>query len=190
MAKAKSLYVCSACGAQSYKWQGKCTNCDSWNTLELQEEPARKSQDRGFSLRSSSPPTPISEVSSQQEERYQTGIAELDRVLGGGVVPGSLTLLAGEPGVGKSTLLLQMAKEFSEKWGKVLYISGEESLQQIKMRAKRIGAANNSIYLLSENNVDSMIRAIEDIDPAIVIVDSIQTLMFPSRNRHQELSPR
>ncbi|HOA91808.1 MAG: DNA repair protein RadA [Bacillota bacterium] len=181
MAKAKSLYVCSACGAQSYKWQGKCTNCDSWNTLELQEEPARKSQDRGFSLRSSSPPTPISEVSSQQEERYQTGIAELDRVLGGGVVPGSLTLLAGEPGVGKSTLLLQMAKEFSEKWGKVLYISGEESLQQIKMRAKRIGAANNSIYLLSENNVDSMIRAIEDIDPAIVIVDSIQTAYVPEQ---------
>ncbi|MFY9451520.1 MAG: DNA repair protein RadA, partial [Bacillota bacterium] len=180
MAKAKSLYVCSACGAQSYKWQGKCTNCDSWNTLELQEA-ARKSQDRGFSLRSSSPPTPISEVSSQQEERYQTGIAELDRVLGGGVVPGSLTLLAGEPGVGKSTLLLQMAKEFSEKWGKVLYISGEESLQQIKMRAKRIGAANNSIYLLSENNVDSMIRAIEDIDPAIVIVDSIQTAYVPEQ---------
>ncbi|MDD4263895.1 MAG: ATPase domain-containing protein, partial [Firmicutes bacterium] len=123
MAKAKSIYVCLNCGAQTYKWQGKCTNCNEWNTLELQEE-AVNDHSKGFNLAKASPPVLITEVSSQQEERYETGIVELDRVLGGGVVPGSLTLLAGEPGVGKSTLLLQLAKEFSEKWGKVLYISG------------------------------------------------------------------
>lgn len=181
MAKAKSIYVCLNCGAQTYKWQGKCTNCNEWNTLELQEE-AVNDHSKGFNLAKASPPVLITEVSSQQEERYETGIVELDRVLGGGVVPGSLTLLAGEPGVGKSTLLLQLAKEFSEKWGKVLYISGEESLHQIKMRAKRLGALNGNIYLLSENNVESMMGAIQEIEPSIVIVDSIQTAVVSSQD--------
>ncbi len=177
MAKIKTLYVCQNCGAQSPKWQGKCNACGSWNTLEMKEE---RKEPVGFSLGQSSPPIPIIDVAAEKEDRYLTGLGELDRVLGGGIVPGSLILLAGEPGVGKSTLLLQLSKEFSERWGKVLYVSGEESLQQIKMRAKRLGALSPQIYLLAENNILNMKQAIDELDPSLVIVDSIQTAYMPS----------
>lgn len=180
MAKQKIVYICQSCGAQSLKWQGKCTSCDSWNTLEMREEIVQSPSSKGFVLGQTSPPIKIVDIASEKEERYVTGIGELDRVLGGGVVPGSLTLIAGEPGVGKSTLLLQLAKEFAVKWGKVLYISGEESLSQIKLRANRLGALSNQIYLLAENNVYNMVNAIEDSEPAVVIVDSIQTAYMPT----------
>mgnify|MGYP001206600139 CR=1 FL=1 len=184
MAKVKTVYVCQECGAQSPKWQGKCNSCGAWNTYEVQEEVKTPS---GFVLgqNTNTPPVAIVDVVAQQEDRYETGISELDRVLGGGIVPGSMVLLAGEPGVGKSTLLLQLAKEFSERWGKVLYISGEESLQQIRLRASRLSALNPQIYLLAENNVLNMIAAIDDLDPSIVIVDSIQTAYMP----HLEAAP-
>ncbi|HHY19947.1 MAG TPA: DNA repair protein RadA [Firmicutes bacterium] len=184
MAKVKTVYVCQECGAQSPKWQGKCNSCGAWNTYEVKEEVKTPS---GFVLgqNTNTPPVAIVDVVAQQEDRYETGISELDRVLGGGIVPGSMVLLAGEPGVGKSTLLLQLAKEFSERWGKVLYISGEESLQQIRLRASRLSALNPQIYLLAENNVLNMIAAIDDLDPSIVIVDSIQTAYMP----HLEAAP-
>lgn len=177
MAKQKTIYICQSCGAQSLKWQGKCNSCGAWNTMEMKEETVTP---KGFVLGQSSPPVAIVDIVAEKEDRYQTGIGEMDRVLGGGVVPGSLTLIAGEPGVGKSTLLLQLAKEFALKWGKVLYISGEESLQQIKIRAKRLGALNPQIYLLAENNILHMIEAINNLEPVIVIVDSIQTAYLPT----------
>lgn len=174
MAKLKTAYFCQNCGAQASKWIGKCPSCNEWNTYV--EEVIQK--ENGIASSSTkqraSKPVLISEIEENKEIRFRTPDQEINRVLGGGIVPGSLQLFGGEPGIGKSTLLLQLALNWSGV--KVLYISGEESEQQIKMRANRIGIKNKKCYLLSETSVQTIIQHLVKIEPDLVIVDSIQTL--------------
>lgn len=177
MAKASTVYFCQNCGAQSPKWIGRCPSCGEWNTYA--EEIVKKESGRESSLgeirsRRKVAPVPIDKVTAGKERRINTGTAELNRVLGGGMVPGSLVLIGGEPGIGKSTLMLQVALRF-EKY-KILYVSGEESEQQIKMRADRIGTANPSCLLLTETNTQNIFRYLEEEAPDILVIDSIQTL--------------
>lgn len=179
MAKTKTTFFCQNCGAQFSKWQGQCTSCKEWNTIaeeiiQKAEKVSWKTQDSSTSERSrSAKPQRISEISTQAEARLNTKNNELNRVLGGGLVPGSLTLLGGEPGIGKSTLMLQIALQLPYK---TLYISGEESVQQIKMRAERIQPISENCYILTETKTQNIFKAIADLEPDIVVVDSIQTL--------------
>lgn len=179
MAKGKSVtaYFCQNCGYESSKWMGQCPGCREWNTMteELVDKKAldktRLSQEAKEALR----PVSLSQIESRQEERISTGFGELDRVLGGGVVPGSLVLVGGDPGIGKSTLLLQVCQKLSQEH-EVLYISGEESLHQIKMRAERIGTFTKRLTLLCETNLDLIAGVMERHRPQAVIIDSIQTM--------------
>lgn len=177
MAKTKNIFVCMECGYESPKWMGKCPNCGGWNTLveEIKtQEPARLSN-----ISSSSEPRSILVIKSSEHERLDTGISELNRVLGGGLVKGSLTLISGAPGIGKSTLLLQVASSIAEKYGRVLYVSGEESEEQIKMRADRLKAISPELYIVSETNMETIEAHIDAVNPIFVIMDSIQTLFKP-----------
>lgn len=177
MAKAKNTaFFCSACGHESAKWMGQCPACHAWNTMV--EEPVVKKSAvvHEKRLRSSTAPATLEDISTAEEERVSAGMKELDRVLGGGIVAGSLILVGGDPGIGKSTLLLQVCQYTASHGSKVLYISGEESLRQIKMRANRLGEFSGSLYFLSETNLDHMSATIEELHPDIVIVDSIQTM--------------
>ena len=177
MAKVKTAFFCSSCGTQYPKWMGQCTACKQWNTIV--EEVIQKEEKVAWQTRSSgtgkraSQPLLIQEIDSAREIRMNTSDNELNRVLGGGIVPGSMILLGGEPGIGKSTLLLQLSLKLPYK---VLYVSGEESQKQIKMRAERINPNNNSCYILTETNTQNIFKQIENITPDIVIIDSIQTL--------------
>lgn len=178
MAKVKTAFFCSSCGAQYPKWMGQCTACRQWNTLV--EEIIQKEEKVAWQTKSTlgvakrgARPLLINEIDSTQEVRMNTGDQELNRVLGGGIVPGSMILLGGEPGIGKSTLLLQLSLQLPCK---VLYVSGEESQKQIKMRAERINPSNNSCYILTETNTQNIFKQVEEIEPDIVIIDSIQTL--------------
>jgi len=176
MAKVKTAFYCQNCGTQYSKWQGQCNACKQWNTiveeLIVKEDkpswnasaPAAKKADK---------PLRITEIDSTSEHRLDTGDGELNRVLGGGLVPGSLTLLGGEPGIGKSTLLLQISLKLPYR---TLYVSGEESQKQIKMRAERITAAADNCYILTETKTQNIFKQIEALDPEVVIIDSIQTL--------------
>lgn len=174
MSKTKTAYFCSNCGAQSAKWNGQCTSCGAWNTLT--EEVIQKSPQKGFSSSNthSAKPQLLSSITYDNNYRIDMHNGELNRVLGGGLVPGSLILLGGEPGIGKSTLLLQVALQLSEVT--ILYISGEESSQQLKIRADRIGAQNDHLYILTETVIQNILPYIEEIQPGIIIVDSIQTI--------------
>ncbi|TCD03285.1 DNA repair protein RadA [Pedobacter psychroterrae] len=179
MAKSKSAYFCQSCGYESAKWLGKCPSCNEWNTFV--EEIIEKSNAKVPSWKTSSgsqrlsKPTRVDNIQSIKEERLLTGDQELDRVLGGGLVAGSVILIGGEPGIGKSTLMLQLALNISGK--KILYISGEESEQQIKMRAERITAVPTAeCYILTETSTQNIFKQIETLEPHIVVVDSIQTL--------------
>ncbi len=174
MSKTKTAYFCSNCGAQSAKWNGQCTACGSWNTLT--EEVIQKSSPKGFpnSTIQGAKPQLLSSITCDNNFRIDMHNGELNRVLGGGLVPGSLILLGGEPGIGKSTLLLQVALQLSETT--ILYISGEESSQQLKIRADRIGTQNDQLYILSETVIQNILPHIEEIQPGIIIVDSIQTI--------------
>lgn len=177
MAKTKNIFVCMECGYESPKWMGKCPNCGGWNTLveEIKtQEPARLPN-----ISSSSEPRSILVIKSSEHERLDTGISELNRVLGGGLVKGSLTLISGAPGIGKSTLLLQVASSIAEKYGRVLYVSGEESEEQIKMRADRLKAISPELYIVSETNMETIEAHIDAVNPIFVIMDSIQTLFKP-----------
>lgn len=177
MAKAKNTaFFCSECGYESAKWMGQCPACHAWNTMV--EEPTAKKGSTVHVKRLSSrtAPATLADISVAEEDRVSAGMGELDRVLGGGIVAGSLILVGGDPGIGKSTLLLQVCRYTSAQGSKVLYISGEESLRQIKMRANRLGEFTGSLYFLSETNLDRMSETIEDLHPDIVIVDSIQTM--------------
>ena len=177
MAKAKNTaFFCSECGYESAKWMGQCPACHAWNTMV--EEPTAKKGPAVHVKRLSSrtAPATLAEISVAEEDRVSAGMGELDRVLGGGIVAGSLILVGGDPGIGKSTLLLQVCRYTAANGSKVLYISGEESLRQIKMRANRLGEFTGSLYFLSETNLDRMSETIEDLHPDIVIVDSIQTM--------------
>lgn len=175
MSKIKTAFVCQSCGFSTPKWMGKCSSCGAWNSFV--EEIQQKSSDRSMLLRSSaqsSRPQKLEEVRTESSERISTHDAELDRVLGGGMVPGSVILLGGEPGIGKSTLLLQTVLKLQGK--KILYISGEESEAQIKLRAERTPYRNSDCYVLTETNLEQIIQQIEALQPEVVIADSIQTL--------------
>jgi len=176
MTKLKTTFFCQNCGSQFSKWQGQCTACKEWNTIA--EEVIQKAEKVGWKTSKSpskrvSKSQRVSEISSTTEARLNTKNTELNRVLGGGIVPGSLTLLGGEPGIGKSTLMLQVALQLPYK---TLYVSGEESAQQIKMRAERIFPNSSTCYILTETNTQNIFKQIADIIPDIVIIDSIQTL--------------
>ncbi|MDQ3474190.1 MAG: AAA family ATPase, partial [Acidobacteriota bacterium] len=181
MAKAPTtVYVCQSCGNQSRKWLGKCPDCGSWNSFV--EERARVAAKKegaamrgGFQMREVKP-VAYSEIESQDDARVSSGIAEFDRVLGGGVVPGSLVLIGGDPGIGKSTLLAQAADKLSGQGLTVLYVSGEESERQIKMRGERLGLEAANLFLLPETNLENIFGEIERMRPDIIIVDSIQTV--------------
>ena len=185
MAKTKTIFYCTNCGNESLKWQGRCSACGSWNTMEEHIEKASvPGRPKTSSSVISRPVQKLCELSSCDEIRFSTGMGELDRVLGGGAVAGSLVLVGGAPGIGKSTLLLQICNSLCEGRS-VLYISGEESERQIKMRSTRLGVAPDSLYVLSETRLSSITDAIEEIKPDILIVDSIQTLY----NENNESSP-
>jgi len=175
MAKTKTAYFCSNCGAQSAKWNGQCSSCGAWNTLseEVVQKPSLSTFSSTVNTRSAKPEL-LSAIETDLNFRIDLKNQELNRVLGGGLVPGSLILLGGEPGIGKSTLLLQVALQLSEVT--VLYISGEESSQQLKIRADRIGAKNNKLYILTETVIQNIIPFINEIQPGIIIIDSIQTI--------------
>ncbi len=171
MGKNKIRYVCTECGHISLKWMGRCPGCGVWNTLseEVIANTTRRTEPQSRAK-------PLSAVAEEGLRRYSSGFDELDRVLGGGIVPGSLVLIGGDPGIGKSTLLLQTAGFIALQGGRVLYLSGEESSYQIKMRASRLGIRSDSIYLLNEQNLDCLPPHLEEIKPSMVIVDSIQTV--------------
>ena len=181
--KIQSAFFCQSCGTQSPKWLGKCPQCNKWNTFA--EEIINKGNDLkgGFKSRKINSPTLISKIDYSNEKRIVTNDKELNRVLGGGIVPGALMLLGGEPGIGKSTLLLQFA--LSSKSKKILYISGEESEKQIKMRAERINKNSENCYILTETSTQNIFHQIEKLQPDILVVDSIQTL----HTAHIESSP-
>lgn len=183
MAKGKNtIFFCQQCGYESAKWMGQCPACKEWNTF-VEEPAASKTPGRTAAQTSAAKasaaaaePVALSGVEMSSQSRFTTGIGELDRVLGGGIVPGSLVLVGGDPGIGKSTLLLQVCRNLAEARRKVLYISGEESLQQIKLRARRIGEFSDSLRLLCETNLDVIGPVLQKEQPQIVIIDSIQTM--------------
>lgn len=177
MPKNKTTFVCQECGYESLKWMGKCPGCGTWNSFV--EELTKQNKNSTF-LDKNSESKCIVNIKSGEHERYNTGIKELNRVLGGGLVRGSLTLISGSPGIGKSTLLLQSANNIAEKYGKVLYVSGEESEEQIKMRSDRLKVASNNLFVLSEINMEVILNQIEQLQPMFVIIDSIQTIFKPS----------
>lgn len=177
MAKMKSMYVCSECGYESVKWYGKCPGCGEWNTFA---EEIRETSKAGLPTvqkraGSSAMPVKITEISTEDEERYYTGSKELDRVLGGGIVKGSLVLLGGDPGIGKSTILLQVCSHLG-KVLKILYISGEESKRQIKLRASRLGVNCENLFVMTETDVEIVADRIQTEKPDLVMIDSIQTM--------------
>ncbi|MEQ8237482.1 MAG: DNA repair protein RadA, partial [Syntrophomonadaceae bacterium] len=176
MAKNTTRFVCKDCGYEAPKWLGRCPGCGLWNTL-LEESVSTRAADR------SGPRIPalsLADIPEAPSYRFPSGIGELDRVLGGGIVPGSLILLGGDPGIGKSTLLLQVADLIASPHKKVLYLSGEESAGQIRLRASRLGIDNPAIYFLTEQNIERLDEYLQDIDPGLVIIDSIQTVYAAS----------
>lgn len=175
MAKVKTVFVCQNCGVQTPKWQGRCSDCGSWGSfVEEQQFPAVYSGKRG--KKEVSLPVPISEVSFQKEERILTSYDELNRVLGGGIVRGEAVLVGGDPGIGKSTLLMQLLADLSKKGLKTLYITGEESVKQIKLRAERIGIYSKNLLVLAEVNCEQIESSVEREKPEVFVIDSIQTL--------------
>lgn len=178
--KAKSVFYCTECGNESAKWSGRCLACGAWNTVvEAPTESKTKSAaGRAVSTISRSKPVLISELDNEEEIRFSTGISELDRVLGGGAVRGSMVLIGGEPGIGKSTLLLQMCGLLGGD-EKILYVSGEESQRQIKLRAKRMGVDSSGIYVLSETDIDEIAQVCREMEPDVLIIDSVQTMYNP-----------
>ncbi len=193
MAKTETIFYCKSCGNESPRWLGKCPGCDQWNTYEEASAltKAGKADNGGANLSNSVSsalfskdqvnPEPITKLTFNEEDRLSTGIGELDRVLGGGIVPGSVVLLSGDPGIGKSTLALQIAHELSAGDGenkgiKVLYASGEESAKQIRLRSERLGTLNENLYVFPENNLNKITLAVEKERPEFLVIDSIQTV--------------
>ncbi len=174
----KTIYVCQQCGYQSPKWLGKCPDCGEWNSLveEVEAGTSQPSHRWPQRLGGTSPPQSYAEITNQQDIRQTTGIAEFDRVLGGGLVPGSVVLIGGDPGIGKSTLMLQVSAELERRCGKILYVSGEESQQQIKMRGQRLGITPTHLYILTETHVEHILSVVEKLNPYALIIDSIQTV--------------
>ncbi len=183
MAKIKSVYICSECGYESPKWYGKCPSCGEWNTMNEEIKDTSKSsptvKSRSFS--SYAKPYSITEISTDDEHRYDTGCKELNRVLGGGIVKGSLILLGGDPGIGKSTVLMQIC-QFMGNSLKILYVSGEESKRQLKLRANRLGVNSPNLYVMTETDVEVVCEQIKNVKPDLVMVDSIQTMNLTELN--------
>ncbi len=182
MAKAKTSFVCSSCGYETGRWLGKCPECESWNTLQetaLQPELAVSAKKRVQMPGTGATSQDIQDIPDDGMMRISSGIDELDRVLGGGIVPGSLTLVGGDPGIGKSTLLLQVSANLAANGQRLLYVSGEESPRQIKMRARRLGVTSRGLIVLSENDMDNVMERFTSIAPDFMIVDSIQTMYRP-----------
>ena len=179
MAKQKTIFVCQNCGYKAPKWLGRCPDCNAWNSFveELAEIGHRDTERRQSAL---DKPQRIDTVTTDTEARHKTGLREFDRTLGGGVVPGSLVLIGGDPGIGKSTLILQIAQRLAQHRLKTLYISGEESVQQIKMRANRLSANSPELYLLTGTCLEDVIERLEDLAPRLVVIDSIQTIFTES----------
>ncbi len=176
MGKSKTSFICQSCGYDSPKWVGKCPGCDQWNSMEEELVLAKKDFKRSTTTEGKTKPQSIKNVKSGAYERYNTEITELNRVLGGGLVRGALTLISGEPGIGKSTLILQTGSNIARKYGAVLYVSGEESEEQIKMRAERLDAQADDLFIVSETNVEIIEGYINEMLPVFVIIDSVQTL--------------
>lgn len=174
----KTIYQCTQCGYESRKWLGRCPDCGEWNTLQEQvvEQPPAHSKKAGAAVAPGAAPVPLPEVPMEDFERASTGIGELDRVLGGGIVQGSLILIGGEPGIGKSTLLLQAADHLAGSGHHVLYVTGEESTRQVALRAARLGAGAARLYLLAETCVERILHQAETTHPEFIIVDSVQTM--------------
>jgi DNA repair protein RadA/Sms len=179
MAKTKTAFICQNCGSNFPKWMGKCSSCGEWNTLveEVIYKESTSGLRRNYSDQVSRKPVPITQVSSETADRILLPDQELSRVLGGGLVPGSVTLIGGDPGIGKSTLLLQLGLQITG--AKTLYVSGEESANQIKMRAERIGALHDNLLLLTDTSLERVMERIDETSPELVIIDSIQTLQSP-----------
>ena len=174
--KAKTLFYCTECGNESPKWAGRCSVCGAWNSIVEQPE-EKKAAGKGRLLANvrTVKAESITDLSSGEEIRFSTGMGELDRVLGGGAVKGSLVLVGGAPGIGKSTLMLQICKKLGEQF-RVLYVSGEESVHQLKLRAKRLHVESKNLYVLSETNLGDVLECVNEEQPEVLIVDSIQTL--------------
>src|SRR3972149_3245568 len=174
MAKTRIIYSCQGCGNTSHKWLGRCPDCGGWNTfLEERAAPEKKSTAR---MESGSPPQPIPHLNITEEDRGRTGIAELDRVLGGGMVPGSAILIGGDPGIGKSALLLQAMGALAAKGVKVLYVTGEESSRQIRLRGERLGAVSELLLVYPETSVERILDAVKKTNPGVIVIDSVQTI--------------
>jgi DNA repair protein RadA/Sms len=183
MVKRKTKFMCSECGYESPKWMGKCPGCSAWNKMVEEVEVTGGNRRVAFAhsqgTATSSKPMPITSIETITEPRIQTDLNELNRVLGGGVVKGSLVLIGGDPGIGKSTLLLQVSMQLAKKGHQVLYISGEESLRQTKLRAERLGISSENLLVYAETNLDEINQTIEATNPSFVIIDSIQTVYHP-----------
>ena len=173
MGKTEKLFVCQSCGHKVGKWLGKCPECGEWNSLVEEKTQLSRHSKNGFRLREVTA-VPYTEIEPQDDRRLPSGVTEFDRVLGGGIVSGTLVLIGGDPGIGKSTLLLQVADKLSDTGTLVLYVSGEESERQIKLRGERLGVAAKNVFLLPETNLENIFREIERLKPGAVIVDSIQ----------------
>ena len=182
MAKSKSMFVCSQCGYETARWMGKCPECGSWNSFneevrdsdrQVEEKKLKRAPGIGAEA------LLVDNIPDEAMARLTTGIGELDRVLGGGVVEGSMVLVGGDPGVGKSTLLTQMCANIARDGKTVLYVSGEESARQIKLRANRLGASGSGFYVLSENDMTTVEKRMDQLKPDIMVVDSIQTMYLP-----------
>lgn len=179
MARTKTCYRCSECGSTEPKWAGRCAGCEAWGTLVEELEAPTNGRSVLSVLPPSIPPRPIADIDPTSFAVRPTGISELDRVLGGGLVPGSVTLLGGEPGIGKSTVLLQAGAEVAAAGGRVLYLSGEESAQQVRLRAERLGALHPQVWLATEIALPQVLGAIDEVEPDLVVIDSVQTLLDP-----------
>ncbi|GMB02183.1 DNA repair protein RadA [Pelosinus sp. IPA-1] len=178
MSKTKIHFVCQECGADSPKWLGRCPGCEAWNSM-VEETLGKVDGKNRHSTSSGAKPRPITEVDNFPVPRLATGVGEFDRVLGGGIVPGALILIGGDPGIGKSTMLLQVACSVSQTYGTVLYVSGEESAAQTKMRAERLNKLSDKLLIMTETNLDDIAVAANRLKPALMIIDSIQTMYSP-----------
>lgn len=175
--KPKTVFMCTECGSESPVWQGQCSVCGSWNTIVEQKVQPLPEEDTRRRVTSKARPLKLDSVGTHDYQRMDSGIGELNRVLGGGIVMGSLMLISGEPGIGKSTLIIQTSNKIAQKYGKVLYVSGEESEEQVKLRADRVcGEISDDLFIFPETNIESIIASCEELKPAFVVIDSIQTM--------------
>jgi DNA repair protein RadA/Sms len=175
--KVRSVFFCTECGGESHRWQGQCPHCKAWNTLvEERVRPAPARERVGAAAAGSTPAVSLADVEGVKRPRWAIGLAELDFVLGGGIVPGSLALLGGEPGIGKSTLLLQVSALLAGRGHRVLYVSGEESAYQVKLRAERLHEPTDDVLVLAETSAEAVVERVEELEPDVLVIDSIQTL--------------